>query len=93
MSIALNPDLEHRIIVKVQSGRYQSPAEVIQASLELLEARDAVVEKTSGQETPPVWETVTRLGEEVSQEEWSQVPSDLARNPDRYLYGTSKISE
>ena len=92
MSIALNPELEHRIAVKVQSGRYQSPSEVIQESLELLEARDGTAEKNSEQESLPIWETITHLGEEISEEEWDQIPPDLARNLDRHLYGSTKIS-
>jgi putative addiction module CopG family antidote len=92
MGIILNPDLERRITVKVQSGRYHSPAEVVQASLELLEARDAAVQTAPDLETRPVWETVAGLGQEISQEEWAQVPSDLARDLDRHLYGASKIA-
>jgi Arc/MetJ-type ribon-helix-helix transcriptional regulator len=88
MAITLNPDLERRITVKVQSGQYLSPAEVIQASLELLEARDAAFQKVPDLEARPVWETVSDLGQEISEEEWAQVPSDLARNLDRHLYGT-----
>lgn len=92
MSIKLNPDLERRITVKVQSGRYQSPVEVVEASLELLEARDAAVEKVLDVAARPVWETVAELGQEVSQEEWAQVPSDLERDLDRHLYGAAKIA-
>jgi putative addiction module CopG family antidote len=92
MSIRLNPDLERRITAKVKSGRYQSPAEVVQASLELLEARDAAVQKVPDVVARPVWETVAELGQEVSQEEWAQVPSDLARDLDRHLYGAAKIA-
>ena len=88
MGITLSPDLERRITVKVQSGQYLSPAEVIQASLELLEAWDAALQKASVSEARPVWETVSDLGQEISEEEWAQVPSDLARNLDRHLYGT-----
>jgi Arc/MetJ-type ribon-helix-helix transcriptional regulator len=91
MGITLNPDLERRISVKVQSGQYLSPADVIQASLELLEARDAALQGVPDLEARPVWETVSDLGQEISEEEWAQVPSDLAGNLDRHLYGTSKL--
>ncbi|HEY6847870.1 MAG TPA: type II toxin-antitoxin system ParD family antitoxin [Terracidiphilus sp.] len=92
MGITLNSDLERRITVKVQSSRYHSPTEVIQVSLRLLEARDAAVQKAADLEARPVWDTVADLGQEISQEEWAQVPSDLARDLDRHLYGTSKIA-
>jgi Arc/MetJ-type ribon-helix-helix transcriptional regulator len=90
MSIALNPDLEDRITLKVKSGRYRSPAEVIQASLDLLEARDAVSQNTSGPQARPLWESVTELGQEISPEVWSEVPADLSRNLDQHLYGNPK---
>ena len=92
MRIMLNPDLEGRITAKVQSGHYPSPAEVVQASLELLEARDAAVRKVSDLVARPVWETVAELGQQVSQEEWAQVPSDLAGDLDRHLYGAAKTA-
>lgn len=93
MSILLNPDIEHRIALKVESGRYRSPAEVIQEGLDLLEARDAATQ-TSVAPTPiPLWEAIANLGQKLSAEEWAPVPGDLARNVDHYLYGSSKVSE
>lgn len=90
MSIALNSDLEDRIILKVKSGRYRSPAEVIQASLDLLEERDAASQNTSAPQVRPLWESVTELGKEIPPDVWSEVPADLSRNLDRHLYGNSK---
>ena len=34
MAILLNPDLEQRIAAKVKSGEYESPAAVVQKSLD-----------------------------------------------------------
>ena len=31
------------------------------------------------------------IAQEVPDEEWERVPSDLAKNLDHYLYGTSKV--
>ena len=31
------------------------------------------------------------IAQEVPDEEWQRVPSDLAKNLDHYLYGTSKV--
>ena len=31
------------------------------------------------------------IAQEVPDEEWDRVPSDLAKNLDHYLYGTSKV--
>ncbi len=91
MGILLNPDLEQRIAIKVQSGRYRSPAEVIQEGLDLLEARDADQRTPAAQNEAPVWETIVSLGEKLSAEEWAQVPADLARNVDHYLYESPKV--
>jgi Arc/MetJ-type ribon-helix-helix transcriptional regulator len=93
MSILLNPELEHRIAAKVQSGRYRSPADVIEDGLDLLEARDAVAQTPTEQNEPPIWETIVRLGQKASAEEWSQAPADLAGNLDHYLYKSSNLSE
>ena len=32
------------------------------------------------------------IAQEVPDEDWKRVPSDLAKNLDHYLYGTSKVS-
>jgi Arc/MetJ-type ribon-helix-helix transcriptional regulator len=93
VSIVLNPDLENRIAAKVRSGRYNSPVEVIQEGLDLLEARDAVPQIAIAQDETPIWETIVGIGMKVPEEEWKQVPADLARNLDHYLYGSPKPSE
>jgi hypothetical protein len=38
---------------------------------------------------PPLWQTVVALGASLSDDEWKDVPPDLAQNLDHYLYGTS----
>jgi Arc/MetJ-type ribon-helix-helix transcriptional regulator len=92
MGILLNPDLEHRIAAKVQSGQYESPAEVIQEGLDLLEARDAATSPGAASEKP-IWETIVELGRQVPEEEWARIPADFAQNLDHYLYGAPKVSE
>ncbi len=93
MDIQINAELEHRIVAKVQSGRYGSPAEVIQEGLDLLEARDASSPASSIPDANSVWKTIVRLGLEVPEEEWSRLPPDLSSNVDHYLYGSPKASE
>lgn len=93
MGILLNPDLEHRIAAKVESGRYRSPDDVIEEGLDLLEARDAVAQPPTEQNEPPIWKTIVMLGQKASAEEWSQAPADLGSNLDHYLYNSSKTSE
>ncbi len=93
MAIDLNPELEHRIALRVQSGRYRSPAEVIEEGILLLEVRDAAPLAAPVSGAHPIWETIASLGKEISDEEWSRVPSDLAQDPDKYLYKSSNLSE
>jgi Arc/MetJ-type ribon-helix-helix transcriptional regulator len=93
MSILLNPNLEQRIVAKVQSGRYRSPAEVIQQGLDLLDARDCTIQPPPAQDEGSIGEIFVRLGQQIPLEEWSKVPADLSKNLDHYLYGSPKVSE
>jgi Arc/MetJ-type ribon-helix-helix transcriptional regulator len=93
MSIVLNPDLEQRIVLKVQSGQYHSVDEVVEKGLDLLEARDSSEAQHAGGDARPIWETIAELGRSVPGEEWAKVPSDLSINLDHYLYGAPKRSE
>jgi Arc/MetJ-type ribon-helix-helix transcriptional regulator len=91
MSIDLKPELEQRIAAKVESGQYKSADEVVEKGLDLLEAR------TAAQPSPPevdlpVWETISRLGQQVPDDELADVPTDFARNLKHYLYGAPKES-
>jgi hypothetical protein len=56
-------------------------------------AFNAAAQKVPDSEAGPVWETVAHSGEEISQENWAQVPSDLSRNLDRHLDGTTKVPD
>ena len=37
-------------------------------------------------------ETFAAIAREVPDEDWKRVPSDLAKNLDHYLYGSSRVS-
>jgi len=41
---------------------------------------------------PSLEEAFAAIAQEVPDQEWERVPSDLAKNLDHYLYGTSKVS-
>ena len=41
---------------------------------------------------PSLDEAFAAIAQEVPNGEWERVPSDLAKNLDHYLYGTSKLS-
>ena len=38
----------------------------------------------------PIWEIIAEIGEQISDEEWANVPSDASINYKHYLYGASK---
>ncbi len=38
----------------------------------------------------PVWRVAVELGERVSEDVWADVPTDLSKNIDHYLYGSPK---
>jgi Arc/MetJ-type ribon-helix-helix transcriptional regulator len=93
MGIVLEPDLEHRIAAKVQSGRYRSPGEVIQEGLDLLDARDSTTQAPEAHDEESISEIFVRLGQQVPMEEWAKIPTDFSKNLDHYLYGAPKVSE
>jgi hypothetical protein len=41
----------------------------------------------------PVWQVAAELGEQVSEDTWANVPTDLSKNVDHYLYGSPKDEE
>jgi putative addiction module CopG family antidote len=93
MGILLNPDLESKIAAKVRSGRYRSADEVVAEGLALLEARDVGAQLPETADAATISERIVQLGAGVPEEEWSRVPTDLARNLDHYLYGSTRNSE
>ena len=93
MNFLLNPDLERRIALKVESGQYRSADEVIEKGLNLLEARDAELRSAPPQPESPIWETIICLGQQIPEEELQEIPADLSINLDHYLYGAPKVRE
>jgi len=91
MSVILNPKLQERIAAKLESGEYRSADEVVEKGLDLLdgkEARPATTELNF-----PIWDRIIKLGQQVPDEEWADVPTDFARNLEHYLYGAPKESD
>jgi hypothetical protein len=59
---------------------------------------DRIEERELGREhfdlqAPPIWELISRIGSEAPKSTWRNVPTDLARNLEHYLYGTKKEDE
>ena len=70
------------------SGEYSSH----DASLVRIVRIDAIEPATTAEDgydfsAPPIWEMAAAIGAAVPIEEWDKVPTDLARNFDRYAYG------
>ncbi|MGC2421010.1 MAG: type II toxin-antitoxin system ParD family antitoxin [Candidatus Acidiferrales bacterium] len=91
MNISLGPELEQLIAEKVRSGRYRSADEVVRQGLKLLQAKDAETH-TVAVNSEPLADIFARIASEVPDSEWAQVPADLSKNVDHYLYGTEKTS-
>jgi hypothetical protein len=52
----------------------------------LLRDESVVGEVQPPSEVKPIWERIAEIGTQVPEEDWVEVPRDLAKNLDRYLY-------
>lgn len=55
--------------------------------------RFASKDRTLDEEVPPIWQVAAEIAKQVTDAEWANVPKDLARNVDHYLYGAPKKKE
>ena len=92
MNIKLGPELERLIAEKVDSGEYRSADEVICKGLELLQEREKEKVHLPSTHDGNLIELFECAAREVPDSEWAKLPSDLASNVDRYLYGNPKTS-
>ncbi|MFZ3201731.1 MAG: type II toxin-antitoxin system ParD family antitoxin [Candidatus Acidiferrales bacterium] len=91
MNISLGPEFERLIAEKIRSGRYRSADEVVRQGLVLLQAKDTETQPVAVN-SEPLADIFARIASEVPDSEWAQVPADLSKNVDHYLYGTEKTS-
>lgn len=65
--------------------------------LRILKIADLRLQYAAGTEEiqpgKPIWELVQEIGAEVPEAEWNKVPTDLAKNLDKYLYGSESEEE
>jgi antitoxin ParD1/3/4 len=92
MNIPLSPELERLIAEKLRSGRYQSADEVIREGLELLRGKDEAVRTETSKNSGTLADLFSAIAKDVPEEAWAQLPSDLSKNLDHYLYGSEKTS-
>jgi Arc/MetJ-type ribon-helix-helix transcriptional regulator len=96
MPISFNAELERRILQQVESGRYSSPSQVVEEGLDLIELREKAPKQSQPNEVrgdASIWEEIAQIGEAVPAEAWSEVPTDLSKQVDHYLYGAPKRPE
>ena len=92
MKISLSPDLERLIAEKVSSGRYHSADEVVREGLELLQQRESETHRLSLNGTANVSAVFESIASDIPDNEWKDIPADLSKNLDHYLYGGRKTS-
>ena len=92
MNISLSPELERLIAEKISSGQYRSADDVIREGLELLRERDNGSEKHSHNGENSFALAFENISNDVPEEDWESMPSDLSKNIDHYLYGARKTS-
>lgn len=44
-------------------------------------------------ESLEIWEIAEKISQQIPEEEWKKIPTDLSKNLDHYLYGIPKIEE
>lgn len=58
-----------------------------------VESEPGIPEESGGRERKPIWEVVAEIGAALPAEAWKDVPSDLSKNLDHYLYGAPRQEE
>jgi hypothetical protein len=76
-----------RVIVLLPEDSERSPQEM-KSPLNQLSEQPAVVTGTR-----PIWERVADISAQIPAEEWAELPKDLSKNIDHYLYGSPKEDE
>jgi antitoxin ParD1/3/4 len=92
MNISLSPELERLIAEKLRSGRYHSADEVIREGLELLQEKEKQARSEGSKNSESLADLFAAIARDVPASEWAQLPSDLSKNLDNYLYGNEKPS-
>ena len=88
MKTALSLNVQRLLDEQVSSGRYRSADEVVLRGLELLRNEESESLDSGGSSYP--FEAFALIAREVPDADWEKVPSDLSKNPDRYLFGAKQ---
>ena len=90
MNVRLSPELERLIAEKISSGEFRSADVVFCKGLELLREREKENVLSLSSHDGNIVEFFESVARQVPDSEWAKIPSDLASNVDRYLYGSQK---
>ena len=84
-----------RIIVLLTDETAQDPSRDRNTALDPKTALENAPENTQVEPSfkLPVWERVAKISAQISDQEWAELPNDLSKNLDHYLYGSPKIEE
>ena len=98
MQINLPANLEHSLLVEVQSGHFASVDDAIAEAVRLLLRRvpaeadpesNGTIEPTATGHKP-IWEVFEEIANSIPEEEWAKLPVDGAEQHDHYIHGTPK---
>jgi putative addiction module CopG family antidote len=92
MKISLSPDVERLIAERVESGRYHSADEVVREGLELLQEHEKEASRPPSNGTAHFRAAFETIAKDVPDTDWENIPADLSKNLDHYLYGGQKTS-
>jgi putative addiction module CopG family antidote len=92
MKINLSPEVERLIEEKVGNGRYRSADEVVREGLQLLQQRDDSAMPQPSKHAGNLAELFESIAKDVPEKDWENVPADLSKNLDHYLYGRQKTT-
>jgi Arc/MetJ-type ribon-helix-helix transcriptional regulator len=92
LKISLSPDVERLIAEQVRSGRYRSADEVVREGLDLLQEREKITQRSPSNGNEKFEMAFEEIARDVPDKDWDNVPTDLSKNLDRYLYRGRKTS-
>jgi hypothetical protein len=65
----------------------------ISSNLNKLTSQDNLKNTNIDPESLEIWEIAEKISQQIPDEEWQKLPTDLSKNLDHYLYGSDKIEE
>jgi len=65
----------------------------ISYNLDILTSPENIQDNNIDHKCSDIWEIAEKISQQIPDEEWRKIPTDLSKNLDHYLYGTSKIKE